>query len=388
MNRNNALIVAILLLAVSALGIWLYLNLVRETEYVQTQGYSSEANENSFLAAERLLTHLGRDAQSVRKLSGLPSELDPSDSLIFSTPSYTLSSHQVNELLTWVEQGGHMLLAPYRAYDPDQDSGSNKLFDALGVRVVLLNSEIDKDWFPDKSKPDTVTLPNSENTLKIIFSSDRLLHDESGQVRWIHSDPLGNRILHYQQGQGAITVLSELSLFRNGRLSDNDNADLLWHLLQLNDNTGAGTIWLQHTPQVASLLELLWRHAWMPLLGLVLTLIAILWAANRRLGPKLLVRSEARRSLLEHVQASGHFLWRQQGRATLLAAVRQRTQQQLRRRHPHWRTLDIPGQAEHLARLLDLPQAEIEAALADSDTSDRHLFARRIQQLQQLANKS
>lgn len=395
MNRNNVIIVAILLFAVTALGVWLYQNLIYETEYVQTQGYSSEARENSFLAAERLLNRLDREAHSVRKVSQLPTELDPADSLILSTPGYALSSKQVDDLLAWVEQGGHLLLATYRTYDLDADSGVNKLFDYLGLSVDTWSDaddeeteEIKEIFGFEEEQPDTITLPNITEPLKVRFYSRYFLQDADGNAAWAISDRSGTRLLHYQQGQGAITVLSELRLFQNRRLARHDHANLLWQLVQLNDNTGAGTVWLQYAPQVASLLELLWRNAWMPLLGLTLTLIAILWAANRRLGPKLLSRSEARRSLLEHIQASGRFLWRQKDRATLLSAVRQRTQQALRRRHPHWRTLDIPAQAEHLARLLDLPKAEIEAALADNTISDRQLFTRRIQQLQQLAKKS
>ncbi|MFO7642625.1 MAG: DUF4350 domain-containing protein, partial [Candidatus Competibacteraceae bacterium] len=63
-----------------------------------------------------------------------------------------------------------------------------------------------------------------------------------------------------------MTLLTDINLFSNARLPDHDHADFLWALSQQNPN---GQIWLQYRMLLPSLAQLLWQHAWMPLLGLM-----------------------------------------------------------------------------------------------------------------------
>ncbi len=142
--------------------------------------------------------------------------------------------------------------------------------------------------------PVPVSLNAAQPPLQVRFRSNLRLNDAPWQVvRW---------------GRGQVTLLIDLSLFANQRLINHDHADFLWALFQ--QNPAGGAFWLQYRMLTPSLVELLWQRAWMPLLGILLTLLATLWRYSRRLGPCLTPRSSEQRRLAEHLQASSRFLWR------------------------------------------------------------------------------
>ena len=160
-----------------------------------------------------------------------------------------------------------------------------------------------------------------------------------------------------------MTLLTDMDVFTNNRLADHDHADFLWALVERRPG---GQVWLQYQTMIPSLAHLLWRHAWMPLLGLLLTLLAALWRYSRRLGPLWVPRSAEQRRLAEHLQASSRFLWRHGAGPVLLQATRQYTLRLLERRRL--------GAAEPLA-----------AALDDSDQPlTEHALLHTLQTLQRL----
>ena len=66
----------------------------------------------------------------------------------------------------------------------------------------------------------------------------------------------------------------------------------------------------------------LWIHAGPLVIVLTLLLIAWLFGAVRRFGPMQPVPPPARRRVLEHIEAAGHFLWKQNQRHRLVEGVR------------------------------------------------------------------
>jgi hypothetical protein len=103
-----------------------------------------------------------------------------------------------------------------------------------------------------------------------------------------------------------------------------------------------------------------------------------------RLGPQLPPPPMDRRSLLEHVQASGEHLYRYGRRATLYAAVHEAFMRRLRQRDPYAAALDGPAQVEAIARRTGLSKDEVEAALRYPRSGDRKDFVQRIARLLQL----
>lgn len=293
------------LFVAGGLALWLSQNLVERDEEMYT-GFGDAARRNPFYAADRLLTRLGLTVHSVRRLADLPDRLDAVDTLLVAIPTYALRDADSRRLLDWVRAGGHLIVGVEHEFEPGQ--GMDHLLAPLQIRSQRTQTPT--------TEPIPVKLLEAMPPLQVRFRSDLRLNDAFWQqLRW---------------GQGRVTLLADMGVFTNGRLAEHDHADLLWALCQQQDR--GGEIWLQYRTLVPSLAQLLWQHAWMPLLGLILTLLAALWRYSRRLGPVLVPRSRERRRLEEHLQASSHFLWRHGAGPTLLQAARQYALRRLERR--------------------------------------------------------
>jgi hypothetical protein len=171
--------------------------------------------------------------------------------------------------------------------------------------------------------------------------------------------------------------------FDNDGLRQFDHAELLV-LLAAQSGAAAPVLLVQDNENVGWA-TYLWQH-WRPvLLGLAAMLLLWGWSAARRFGPLLPGPAGARRALIEHIDASGRWLWRlPQGRALLLAAVRQRTETLLLRRLPELHALSGPERARRLARLARLPEAHVMDALHGAAATRAADFTRQISTLQQL----
>ena len=311
------LLILLALLIAGGLAWWLSQNLVKRSAEVYV-GYGEAARSNPFYLAERLLTRLGAAAQSVRRLDELPDSLDPADTLLAAIPTYALSAGEAQRLLHWVSQGGHLIIGVQHPYQPGQ--GRDHLLNPLEVRSEHTQTLPDDPIERAESRvnPVAVQLGATLPPLQVNFRSSLRLNDAPWLVvRW---------------GRGRVTLLTDIDLFANQRLADHDHADFLWALFQ--QHPPGGTFWLQYRTLTPSLAHLLWRHAWMPLLGLSLTLLALLWRSSRRLGPLLSPHAGEQRRLAEHLRASSRFLWRHGAGPMLLHAVRHYAQRRMERRSP------------------------------------------------------
>lgn len=377
MQRRHWLLVSgVLVVAVLALLWWQSLNFTRERRYVLEEP-SGQVLYNPFYAAEKLLQRLGIAAQSVRRVPDF-SQLQSNAVLFMRTPSFSLSEWQVEELLDWVERGGRLVMTVYRDYSVEQSARVDHLLDYLAVTVTEQQSggEIIHAIEPAEA---------SQKSLRIGLQNRFELRDESG-YGYASTDRSGHTyLLEYRLGDGWIGLFSELDFLNNWRIADYDHSDYLWQLVHSEEEPGK--VWLQYQPYVPGLLELLWRFAWPLLVGLSITLAALLWASSQRLGPVLIGAGREQRSLLEHINASGQFLWRHGEAGKLVDAVRQRTLQRIMQQHPGWQQLSEPEQIEHIAALSGLDKQQVEALLAPAGNPTRQQFLHTVRQLTQIGTK-
>ncbi len=310
------------------LMLWLSQHLEPRNEEIHT-GYGEAIRRNPFYLAERLLARLGVSVRGVRRLADLPDPLDAVDTLLVAIPTYALSAAEGRRLLDWVEGGGHLIIGVPHAFEPGR--GLDPILDPLQIRGHRAGSPT--------TEPVSIQLDESMPPLQVRFQSDLQLDDAPWQ--------------HDRWGRGWITLLNDIGVFDNARLAEHDHADFLWALIRRQDR--GGQVWLQYRMLAPSLAQLLWRHAWMPLLGLALTLLATLWRHGRRLGPVWVPRSGQQRRLAEHLRASSRFLWRHGAGPLLLQAARQYALRRGQRRRP--------GAPPDSAVLLDSDQPLSERAL-------------------------
>ena len=202
------------------------------------------------------------------------------------------------------------------------------------------------------------------------------------------SDEDENTVRVYAEGKGKIVFLSS-DFFNNTQLREHDHGELLLALAALNH--ASRQVAIVQNLDALPWHRLLWKHYSLALLSLAALLALLFWAAVRRFGPVLPQPANERRSLMEHIDASGAWLWKaKDGRQLLLDAARQDTLEIIRRRAPGLFRLPQQDLYAALARLCSLPQDQVAQALSqvpDQDAASTPLhFTRQIRILQELRN--
>jgi hypothetical protein len=313
------------------------------------------------------------------------SELHAGDTLILNTPSHFIGERRADALLNWVNNGGHLIFSVHDSYDSQRPEAAG--FTITDTRDTLLQALqlVVRETSYRTTLIDLSNVVEQAGPLQVKFQSGFDLQDPQQYAFQTAADDERTWLLRYSWGNGVISVFSDLGVFDNDRVADYDHADFLWALLHAGRSPGK--VWLQYAPQVPSLLELLWRHAWMFIVALLLTMAALIWAGNLRLGPRLIEYTSEQRSLTDHLRASGRFLWRRGAPDVLLEAVRERTLQRLRRRYPHWQTLTDTERIEHIVHLTGLPPERINTALLRAGSVNAGEFQQIIRLLKRIGNE-
>jgi hypothetical protein len=198
------------------------------------------------------------------------------------------------------------------------------------------NAPITIDW-PQLGKPLKAQLGTAFGELR-----DTRVRTEVNELRQ------GERLvaISFQSGQGRVTVLPSLSFLRNRLIGNFDHAELGWRLAAAQPTV---TLYLRMTSP--PLLEWVRRDAW-PVVAAG-ALLLVLWLARiiPRFGPLVPDAPPARRSLLEHVVASGRFLWSRGAGAQLVEAVRERASRTARRRGVSTQPIGAQAPGAAFARL-------------------------------------
>lgn len=206
------------------------------------------------------------------------------------------------------------------------------------------------------------------------------LDSAAGAPQPLWSDDDGLTVRGYAEGHGLVVFLSH-AYFDHNTLRRYDHAELLLALARLHP----GPVTIVRQLRLPTWYGALWRAAWPFLCALALLLALLLWRALRRFGPLLPEAARPRRALLEHIDASGNWLWQANGgRELLLDAARRLTDDTLRRRAPALAQLDLSQRIAALARQHGYPIADLRLALADMPARRPPLFTRQIELLQQL----
>lgn len=309
-------------------------------------GYQGAARTNPFLAAERLFTRLGAPA---RTLAAGPVSLPPTNhALLLLSPARSLSAERFAKILDWVRKGGRLLLMPDEA--PSLDP-------------VLRHWSVAVTDQPDAGEPEILQIPLREGTkARVEMPRTRRLAVTRKGAQVQEGTAAGLAVVRYAEGSGSVTFLADAGFLANDRIGENDHAALAWALVRAGDDAPAG-VWIAVRNEVPTLAQLLRRYAWMALASGALLIASWLWYAGARFGPLLPDPPRDRRSLLEHVEASGDFLWRTGRGDELLQGARQALFHRIDVREPGWSRLPAPELIQRLAVAARLPSARIDHAL-------------------------
>ncbi|MES2000487.1 MAG: DUF4350 domain-containing protein [Pseudomonadota bacterium] len=347
-------LLAALLAALTGCGAyWFYQNfsLVSDTTRI---GFQGEARDNPLLAAERFLNTPTSPTKSLTHLTGLP---PPSATLVMPAARFELSQQQISSLQAWVRAGGHLIVVPVDPQDADSKAEPDALLRPLGVYRVRKPVEARTSFLPTD-----VDLPAAPDFMQVSFSSGWTLQTRGTKPDFSVAGEGGTHLLRYRLDRGDLTVLSDAYFMQNGAIGRYDNAAFLWYLTHFPQ---PGEIWLIRGGDMPPLWQWLWVNAGMVLLSAALLLVAWLWSISHRFGPLRVEPPLARRRLLDHIDASGRFLWRHGQRAKLLNGARAGLLRVLESRHP--------GLASQPAAAISIHLADLSKSMPD--TVQKVLFA-------------
>ncbi len=387
---GGGLVVAFVVLALVVA--WFHHTYVRveKTLYLPPNG---EAAYNPLYALARTLEADGVKVNARQRLMLDDNALGARDTLLLFNDPRALSPQEAEEVLAWVERGGHLIVrTPLGSFDEDlaaEDMPHAELLDRLSVWLV--EETPDCEAFQVEGEDHHVEFCRGRR-----FAFDGVVPDLSwGDLQ------AGFVYARLSQGRGHVDVLADVDFLMNaeqrpplgdalgaapkGGLRDGPHRALARQVLA--PNYGHGTVHLVYAAEMPTLWRTLLVRGWMVWIPLVLALAAWLWMRMQRFGPPVPAPAGERRSLLEHVRASGEHLYRYGRGVMLYSAVRQAFLARLRRRDPVAAALSGEPQVAAIAARTGEPADRIRTALNAPASHDPPAFRDRISLLIQLRNR-
>ncbi|MCW8126270.1 DUF4350 domain-containing protein [Microbulbifer halophilus] len=141
---------------------------------------------------------------------------------------------------------------------------------------------------------------------------------DSDPVFWadMENETAGVPFIQFERGDGLLTLMADAGLWQSDRIGHFD------HVFLLEQLASDGDFVFLTRPQFDSLPVLARRYAREFFGAGALALLAWLLLRSRRFGPRAAEPETARRSLLEHIAACGHYYWREDRCSALLARYR------------------------------------------------------------------
>jgi hypothetical protein len=334
--------------ALAALGVLLigaFLSRFERVPVTERVGATGEARLRPFLAAERFSKRMGLSARELRalpQLEGLPT----GSVLILPRQRRSVDERLAARLAAWVNRGGHLVV------EAELEGAEDPVFARFGLRFE-----------PGSHARQPLRLEVTGSERKLAVTSLRPGRVLAGRAKTVFRVGAAGseRILSVAAGAGLVTAAVELDFARNGYIGANDNAELLWKILNL---TPAWDLAVFDHPQRLSLVDFLVRHAAGALAAALLLLALWLWRIVPRYGTLLPDPPLARRRLLDHLRASGRYLWARGLGGRLAAAAREAALRRVARAYPDFPDAAPAERAARLAALAGLTPEEAAALLA------------------------
>lgn len=321
-------------------------------------GYRGEAGSNDLFAARLFLKRMGIPTLRQDGLLSLP---DTDTVIVLDTDRYTMTQQKTQTLLDWVAAGGHLVTrarvdytdAAEETNDEEQHKPETENRDHLqqALQIEIGTSQV----FDEEDLPFSLQLATQPKSLKVdvSFFNELLTNNPNAQIYQANAK---NFLLQIKHGQGLISLAATLEFAENHQIDKVDHAEFFWWLLH-SHKPDFKQVWLINQDTLPGLRTLLMQYASPVLWMVALLLLASFWALIPRFGAFIPEPIPERRRILEHIKASGQFMWKRQneGKKQLLESTRQAIRQTARTQIPGWQWLAAPQQTEQLTQHLKLP---------------------------------
>ncbi|MCP3900813.1 MAG: DUF4350 domain-containing protein [Desulfobacteraceae bacterium] len=383
MNKKIVIIIVTLIITVIVISIILFKMFFIKYEKEIRSMPSIEAIRNPFLAAERFLLQTGKNAQSLsdrKLLIDLPSV---NDLIIINIFGGNLPEDREELLISWIENGGSLIVTANRLWDEKLLKSGNNLFDRYGIRPVVKSEDEENNKFWDvdnqKSVIDIKFLQNE--VAKVSFAKNQTLEDSDGIADETFSGENGAHFIQIKIGQGRLIFLSDNEFLKNRNIEKNDHAYFLANLVQ-----GRSKIWLLYSSNMPSLLSLIWKNAFYFVICFCILLLFCILRLNLKSGPLIPQNNNTRRNLMEHLEASGNYLFKLDKGTSMLKKVQKSTKRSLKERYFFTTQKLSPEQSTAIAKQANIKPKEVHEALFGS-IEDEHDFIDKTVVLQKLTSR-
>jgi hypothetical protein len=313
MNTQRVLLTVFTILVMIAGTLW-FLNTFELKESEEQIGFRGEAKTNSLYAARLFLKRMGVPAERKDSLSTLP---NTDTVLVIDTQRYTLSRQKIDEILAWVKQGGHLIT---RARVPEDSTGlygknhDENDDDKPSAKVDLLQTALGirtgEHVLPeDDDLPITAKLSGMGDTLEVDPQFFYALETDKKDKTYPQKYKKATWLLEKDWGEGLVTLAANLDFIENQAIDDYDHAEFFWQMVHARYDEPT-SVWLVHQDDMPPLWKLIWKHAWALVLTLAMLIPLTLLALSPRFGPMIPKPQPGRRRILEHIHASGLFMWK------------------------------------------------------------------------------
>ena len=355
---KRPLLIGALVAALGAIGIVWFLD---RYEYVESSvfvGYQGEARFDPLLAAERFLRELGYTVVPVQTLADL-AQLPQHGAMVVGTPRWALPLRAQQTVLDWVRRGNVLIVETQAA------GLSDPLADALGIERHFNGRAGSPSPVPHGGKPElpaevsgeAYTLPwAADHSYRISLVHYQTITLAQRAPQFAFGGEQGSYVLGFRFGEGQVVAFNNFLPLVNWSLGNVDNAPFL---ARLAARAGADSkILFLRSPAKASLWAWLTAHAAGAMAGAALLLALWLWRTAVRSGPVAPDAPPARLRWVDHITASGRFLWRSGGEGLLAARAREAAFTSVERRVPGFGGLAPTSKKTVLVRQFGLSPEE------------------------------
>ena len=387
-NNSGIWLVLVIIAVVGLLFGALFLSFYEYGPYEVDSHLTEEARQNRYLLVETFLNRSGYEIEVRDVIANMDDLPDPGGVLVLDIARNTFTYGHHKSLLAWVAEGGHLIVVPqhfelevstfWDVQDPEiETSGDDPILSAIGVYAV-----------EEGELHGVVGLSFGEESEEYRFeiqSSLRLSADEDAYENLSYSIIMDDQNFPVLVGsdyqKGHISVFVDLEFLDNDNFTEFDNAAFFRRMVTYHHEEPS-LIQLVHTESYPGLFQLIRKNAWMCLIALVVWIAGLLWRRMPRLGRKFPDPIPVRRSLMEHIVASGHFLWRHRQAERMVTAIREGVHDHMCRRRGDLIHLDEEERFVRLAQLTGLSEADIRAAMEGTSWSEADSYLRTVHQLQ------
>lgn len=394
MTRQIKLFIVVVVLGFSAIGYYDFLYNWEQVEEKIHHNRRGKARTHLLYAAEQFLQKIGHHAEAIDSLDALNNPPSIDDVVIMDSMRVNENPTRAKKWIDWIARGGTLIvqssrdIRDFENYSWQDDQWWEKqhaqserymhndpLLKEFGIGYErMLKSSADEL----EQQPINFYAPSIDDFLLIEIQSFTYLEGlrENEIIASLGSLPIAGEIQH---GAGKLIIVTDLTFLETDFLQRYDHVHLLWEWTK-----NADKIWLVNNDDMPSFAFWLWQRG--PELLISSGLIMLFWliGSSLRIGPISSSVAPIRRSLLEHIQASGYFLWNKRSLDELLQANREQIQNRMLRHHPAWLQLNEQQREHHLATLLDWPAEQIARVLHAPSPHNSDDFTQLIQQLNRI----